>query len=174
MTAIVIVVMGVAGAGKSTVARGLADALGWDFAEGDYLHSAESVAKMAAGTPLTDADRWPWLEQVARWIDAEIDAGRNGVITCSALKRSYRDILRRPQVRFVYVSVPRAELERRVARRPEHYMPASLLDSQLAALEPPAEDEGAIVIETAGDPARAVELIRERLSEDDPAPGSSA
>lgn len=163
MTAAVVVVMGVAGAGKSTVARGLADSLGWDFAEGDELHSEQSVAKMAAGQPLTDADRWPWLEQVAHWIDAEIEAGRNGVITCSALKRSYRDILRRPQVRFVYLAVPRAELERRVAQRPEHYMPASLLDSQLAALEPPAADEGPIVIEAAGDPGRSVELIRERL-----------
>src|SRR5215469_1721388 len=99
MPAIVVVVMGVAGAGKSTVAHRLADALGWDFAEGDYLHSAESVAKMAAGQPLTDADRKPWLEQVAQWIDAEIESGRSGVITCSALKRAYRDILRRPQVR---------------------------------------------------------------------------
>jgi|SRR5579863_568859 len=165
MAASVVVVMGVAGAGKSTVGRALADALGWDFAEGDYLHTAESVAKMAAGQPLTDADRWPWLEQVAYWIDAEIEAGRSGVITCSALKRSYRDILRRPQVRFVYVSVPRAELERRVAQRPDHYMPASLLDSQLATLEPPTDDEGAIVVETAGDPASAVEQIRKRLSE---------
>src|SRR5579871_2596663 len=98
MAATVVVVMGVAGAGKSTVARRLADALGSDFAEGDELHPAESVAKMAAGEPLTDADRRPWLEQVGSWIDAEIKAGRSGVITCSALKRSYRDLLRRPQV----------------------------------------------------------------------------
>jgi gluconokinase len=165
MTPTVVVMMGVAGAGKSTVARRLAEALDWDFAEGDYLHSDTSVAKMAAGQPLTDADRWPWLEQVAHWIDAEIAAERNGVITCSALKRAYRDILRRPEVVFAYLSVPSAELERRVARRPDHYMPASLLDSQLAALEPPTEDEAAIVVDTTGgDPAGAVELIRKRLS----------
>ena len=108
----VVVMMGVSGAGKSTIARRLASVLGWDFAEGDELHSAANVAKMAAGQPLTDADRRPWLEQVAHWIDTEIKAGRSGVVTCSALKRAYRDMLRRPQVLFVYLSVPRADLER--------------------------------------------------------------
>src|SRR5580693_3470155 len=109
-----VVVMGVSGAGKSTIARRLADELGWDFAEGDDLHPLANVAKMAAGHPLTDADREPWLDAVASWIDGEIETGRHGVITCSALKRSYRDRLRRPQVLFVYLSVPRTELERRL------------------------------------------------------------
>ncbi len=173
MAASVVVMMGVSGAGKSTVARRLADALGWDFAEGDQLHPATNVAKMAAGQPLTDADRRPWLRQVAHWIDAEIEADRSGVISCSALKRAYRDVLRRPQVLFVYLSVPRAELERRLTSRPRHYMPATLLASQLAALEPPAADEAAIVVDATGGPARTVALIRTSLSEAGAARGSS-
>jgi carbohydrate kinase (thermoresistant glucokinase family) len=172
MTASVVVMMGVSGAGKTTVARRLADELGWDFAEGDDLHPAANVAKMAAGHPLSDADRRPWLEQVARWIDGELDSGRSGVITCSALKRGYRDMLRRPEVLFVYLSAPRAELQRRLTQRAGHFMPASLLESQLAALEPPAEDEAAIVV-AARNPRYAVELIRKRLSEAGPARESS-
>ena len=160
-----VVVMGVSGAGKSTIARRLADQLGWDFAEGDDLHPAANVAKMAAGHPLTDADRVPWLEAVASWIDGEIEAGRHGVITCSALKRSYRDRLRRPQVLFVYLSVPRTELERRLENRTGHYMPAGLLDSQLETLEPPAQDEAALTIAADDDPAHNVELIAARLTE---------
>jgi gluconokinase len=160
-----VVVMGVSGAGKSTIARRLADQLGWDFAEGDDLHPAANVAKMAAGHPLTDADRVPWLEAVASWIDGEIEAGRHGVITCSALKRSYRDRLRRPQVLFVYLSVRRTELERRLKNRTGHYMPAGLLDSQLETLEPPAQDEAALTIAADDDPAHNVLLIAARLTE---------
>ena len=166
--------MGVSGAGKSTVARLLASVLGWDFAEGDDLHPPANVAKMAAGRPLTDADRKPWLEQVARWIDEEIAAGRCGVITCSALKRAYRDALRRPEVLFVHLSVPRNELQQRLAGRPGHFMPASLLDSQLEALEPPAAGEQAVAIEATGDPQQAVDSIRRRLSEAGRSRGSSA
>jgi gluconokinase len=164
MSVSAVVVVGVSGAGKSTIARGLAERLGWDLAEGDDLHPAANVAKMAAGQPLTDADREPWLAAVAGWIDGEIEAGRNGVITCSALKRSYRNRLRRPQVLFVYLSVPRAELERRLQSRTGHYMPASLLASQLEALEPPGEDEAALTIAASDDPARNVELITARLA----------
>ena len=146
----VIVVMGVSGCGKSTVASRLADHLGWDMAEGDEMHSAANVAKMAAGEPLTDADRWPWLTKVAAWIDAQTDAGGSGVITCSALKRSYRDRLRRDNVLFVYLRVPREILAARLGARAGHYMPASLLDSQLAALEEPGHDERAITIDAGG------------------------
>ncbi len=160
-----VVVMGVSGAGKSTVARCLAEQLDWDFAEGDDLHPAANVAKMSAGLPLTDADREPWLQQIAGWIDREVAAGRHGVITCSALKRAYRDVLRRPQVLFVYLSVPRAELQRRMANRHGHFMPASLLDSQLDALQAPGEDEAALTLAAGEDPARAVALIRARLAE---------
>ncbi|HET9093698.1 MAG TPA: gluconokinase [Solirubrobacteraceae bacterium] len=159
----VVVMMGVSGAGKSTVARGLAERLGWDFAEGDELHSPENIAKMARGLPLTDADRAPWLERVARWIDAEIASRRHGVITCSALKRAYRDVLRRPGVLFVHLSVPRAELEQRVSGRPGHFMPSSLLESQLEALEPPAVDEAAISVEATGDPGHTIELIAAQI-----------
>jgi gluconokinase len=160
-----VVVMGVSGAGKTTIGRGLAERLGWDFAEGDDLHPAANVAKMAAGEPLTDCDRLPWLAQIARWIDREIENGRHGVITCSALKRAYRDRLRRPEVLFVYLSLPRSELERRMATRRGHFMPASLLDSQLAALEPPDTDESALRVEAGNDPARSIDLISARLTE---------
>lgn len=158
-----LVVMGVSGAGKSTIGRRLADELGWDFEEGDGLHPAVNVAKMAAGEPLTDEDRMPWLARVREWIDAEIADGRHGVITCSALKRAYRDLLRRPEVLFVYLEVPRAELARRLESRRDHYMPASLLDSQLEALEPPAQDEAALTVAAADAAARAVGLIKARL-----------
>ncbi|MDE3131312.1 MAG: gluconokinase [Acidobacteriota bacterium] len=151
--------MGVSGAGKTTVGRRLSEELRWDFEEGDELHPAANVAKMAAGQPLTDADRWPWLARLASWIDAEIAAGRHGVITCSALKRAYRDRLRRPQVLFVHLVLARAELERRLAGRSGHFMPAQLLASQLDALEPPAADEAALTIAADRDPARAVAAI---------------
>jgi gluconokinase len=165
MTVSAVVVMGVSGAGKTTIARGLAERLGWDFAEGDDLHPAANVAKMAAGEPLTDADRLPWLAQIAGWIDREIENGRHGVITCSALKRTYRDRLRRPEVLFVYLALPRSELERRMATRRGHFMPASLLDSQMAALEPPEADESALRVEAGNDPASSVDLISARLTE---------
>ena len=110
---------------------------------------------------------------MAHWIDAEIEADRSGVISCSALKRAYRDVLRRPQVLFVYLSVPQAVLEQRLTSRPRHYMPATLLASQLAALEPPAADEAAIVVDATGGPARTVALIRTSLSEAGAARGSS-
>ena len=161
----VLVVMGVSGAGKSTVARRLAEQLRWDFAEGDELHPAANVAKMAAGQPLTDADRHPWLLLVASWIDSQLEARRSGVITCSALKRGYRDVLRRTEVVFVYLEVSRAELARRVQARAGHFMPASLLDSQLDALEPPGGDERALRIDADGNPSRTVELIMRGLAE---------
>ena len=102
----VIVVMGVSGSGKTTVARGIATAMGWDFAEGDEFHSEANVAKMAGGQPLTDEDRWPWLRSIGAWMDGHIRASTSAVITCSALRRVYRDLLRegRPQVRFCHVS----------------------------------------------------------------------
>jgi carbohydrate kinase (thermoresistant glucokinase family) len=164
MAVAAIVVMGVSGAGKSTVAGLLAGQLGWDLAEGDELHPPANVAKMAAGMPLTDADRAPWLARVASWIDDELAAGRHGVITCSALKRAYRELLARPAVLFVYLAVPRAELERRLTSRHGHFMPRGLLDSQLEALQPPAEDELALTVDGSSDPARVVELIRAELS----------
>lgn len=157
--------MGVSGAGKSTIARLLAARLGCDFEEGDELHPEANVAKMASGQPLSDEDRKPWLQAVARWIDGQIAAGRTGVITCSALKRSYRDALRRPEVTFVYLEVPRDVLQRRLVMRHGHFMPLSLLDSQLAALEPPAADEAALTIEATAQPEQVADQIAQRISD---------
>ncbi len=137
----VFVVMGVSGSGKSTVAAALAEHLGCDFAEGDALHPPENVAKMAAGEPLTDADRWPWLDTVAAWLNARVAAGQSGVVSCSALKRIYRDRLRGDRVVFVYLRGDRATIAARLADRTDHFMPAALLDSQFATLESPSADE---------------------------------
>ena len=138
-----LVVMGVSGSGKSTVASGIAEALGLGFIDGDGLHSPESVALMQAGTPLTDADRWPWLGRIAaRLSDAEQwPAGL--VIACSALRRAYRDRIREgaPGVGFVFLDGPAELIRERMAGRSGHYMPESLLASQLATLEPPGADE---------------------------------
>lgn len=143
MSTVTLVVMGVSGSGKTTVAKGVAAQLGWVFAEGDDFHPAANVAKMRAGTPLTDSDRRPWLQSLADWISAREAAGVDAVLTCSALKRAYRDVLRagHPSVRFAYVAVDASTLRVRLAARKGHYMPASLLDSQLATLQPLAADE---------------------------------
>jgi gluconokinase len=144
----IVIVMGVAGSGKTSVGRHLAMVLGWTFAEGDDFHPPANVSKMAGGTPLTDADRWPWLDAIGRWIVAETAENRSAVVTCSALKRRYRDRLRLawPGLRLVYLRVDREELRRRLAARLEHFFPASLLDSQLEDLEPPQADEKPIVV----------------------------
>lgn len=149
MTALV-VVMGVSGAGKSTVGLALADLLAVRFVDADSLHPAANVAKMAAGTPLTDADRWPWLDLVGQALADAADTGL--VVACSALKRSYRDAIRAaaPGVRFVHLVVPRGVLGDRVANRPGHFMPATLVDSQLETLEPLAADEAGVVVDSDG------------------------
>lgn len=159
----VLVVMGVSGSGKSTVAGVLAGRLGWDIAEGDDMHPAANVAKMAAGHPLDDADRWPWLEKVADWIRRHTAAGEPGIVTCSALKRSYRDLLRGEHVVFVYLAGPPAQIAHRIAARHGHYMPPALLDSQLRTLEPPGADENAITVNVSGTPSQEADEIIERL-----------
>src|SRR5919112_431015 len=138
-----LVVMGGWGAGESTVAAGLVERLGWEFAEGDEFHPAANVEKMRSGTPLDDDDRWPWLRTLAAWIGEHEQAGTSVVVTCSALKRSYRDLLREghPSVWFAHVTADAALLQERLTSRTGHYMPASLLDSQLATLEPLHDDE---------------------------------
>jgi gluconokinase len=159
---VVLVVMGVSGSGKSTIAAPLAKALGWDFKEGDELHPPANIEKMKSGHPLTDADRWPWLAAVRAWIDAEVAAGRSGVITCSALKRAYRDRLRdgQPAIRFVYLKGDEALIRGRVERRTGHFMPPELLHSQVDTLEPPTPDEHPIVVDI-GQPVEAqVQEIR--------------
>ena len=140
---IALVVMGVSGSGKSTVAAGIAEALGLGFIDGDGLHSPESVALMQAGTPLTDADRWPWLEGIAARLADEAQWPDGLVIACSALRRAYRDRIRAgaPGVRFVFLDGPAELIRARMSGRRGHYMPESLLASQLATLEPPGADE---------------------------------
>jgi gluconokinase len=144
----VLVVMGVSGSGKTTVAALLAGRLYWDFEDADDLHPAANIAKMHAGIPLTDEDRWPWLRAVASWIDASRAAGRHGIVACSALKRSYRDIIigNRPDVQLVYLKGDRQLIAARLACRHGHFMPAGLLKSQFEALEEPTADEHPIVM----------------------------
>ncbi len=169
---VVLVVMGVTGTGKTTVAEILAAMLGWDLEEGDDLHPEANVAKMRAGEPLTDEDRWPWLDRVAAWIQVHTLSGTPGIITCSALKRSYRDRLRGPGVVFVHLDGSREELQARLDRRQDHFMPASLLDSQLQSLEPLEPDERGVVIPLGGRPRDEVRRVldRLRLSPLDPPP----
>jgi ribose 5-phosphate isomerase A len=159
----ILVLMGVSGAGKSTVARELAGRLGWSFEEGDALHPAANVAKMHAGVPLTDADRQSWLERVAAWIDGQRAKKQPGIITCSALKRSYRRIVigARPEVRLVYLRGSRDLIAQRLAGRAGHFMPASLLQSQIDTLEEPQPDEDPLTVDV-GAPAGQVadEIIR--------------
>jgi carbohydrate kinase (thermoresistant glucokinase family) len=164
----VIVVMGVSGCGKSTIASMLAHRLNWTFEEGDWFHPPSNVEKMHAGVPLTDEDRWPWLYGIAAWIDATRRVGNHGTVACSALKRAYRDILvgERTDVRIVYLKGTRDLIARRLAARDGHFMPASLLDSQFATLEEPGPDEHAIVFSIVAHPRRIVEQIVKRLGKD--------
>jgi gluconokinase len=150
-----VVVMGVAGCGKSTVGQMLARRLGWPFAEADDFHSEANVAKMAASTPLTDEDRGPWLESIRKWID---DTASDSVVTCSALRRSYRDILRGAQanVRFLHLNGTQEAIAARMAARADHFMPTSLLVSQVATLEPLQSDENGVVLEIGGRPEEIV------------------
>lgn len=157
----VLVIMGVSGSGKSTIAGILAGQLGWDLEEGDDLHPPANVAKMAAGQPLTDDDRWPWLAKVSAWITDHTTAGIPGIITCSALKRIYRDRMRGPGVVFVHLAGTTDQIGQRLAARSDHFMPPSLLDSQMSTLEPPGDDENTLVVDVGRRPAEvAAEIIR--------------
>ncbi len=153
--------MGVSGSGKTTVGAMLAGTLNWTYAEADDFHPAANVAKMRAGIPLDDTDRWPWLRAIAAWIDVQAAAGKPAVVTCSGLRRRYRDVLRsgRPQVRLVYLDADREVIARRLAARHGHFFPASLLDSQFAELEPPEPGEHALTVSAGGTPERAVSEI---------------
>jgi gluconokinase len=157
----VLVVMGVSGSGKSTVAKPLAERLGWPFQEGDDLHPAANVAKMKAGIPLDDADRAPWLGAIADWIAERLRAESGGVVTCSALRRAYRDRLRRAGegVTFIYLDGSKAVIAERLAQRHGHFMPPALLDSQFATLEEPTPDEHAIVVDIVQPADRQVDEI---------------
>jgi carbohydrate kinase (thermoresistant glucokinase family) len=168
-----LVVMGVSGSGKSTVGKELAQRLHWPYDDGDAFHSPENVAKMAAGIPLTDADRWPWLERVERSMAETLHAGSSCVVACSALRKSYRDLLRGAAgadpgaaVRFVFLDVDRDLLRQRLIARHGHFMHADMLASQLATLEPPTAAEGSITIPITAniEPAETVDKIIDALS----------
>jgi len=162
---VILIVMGVSGSGKSTIAALLAARLHWTYEDGDWFHPPQNVAKMHAGTPLTDDDRWPWLAAIAAWIDEARTAGNHAVIACSALKRSYRDILigNRSNVRLVFLKGAPELIAGRMALRHGHFMPGSLLDSQFAALEEPGADEHPIVVSIEGHPRSVVEAIVAQL-----------
>jgi gluconokinase len=159
----VIVLMGVSGTGKTEVGTRLALALGGEFVEGDDYHPPANIEKMRSGVPLDDADRQPWLETLSREIGTWLDAGRTVVLACSALKQRYRDILKagRPGVRFVHLEGDKVLIRSRLAQRRGHYMPASLLDSQFASLEEPAD---AITVSVQGTPAKIVAEIMKELA----------
>jgi carbohydrate kinase (thermoresistant glucokinase family) len=159
----VLVVTGVSGVGKSTVAAEAAARLGWAYQEGDDLHPPANIAKMSAGVPLSDADRSPWLAAVAAWIDGRRTAGASGIITCSALKRAYREalVVGRPDVRLVHLRGGKSLVAARLAARSGHFMPAGLLQSQFEALEEPTLDERAIVADAAATVEHIVtEIVR--------------
>ena len=156
-----LVIMGVSGSGKTTVAALLAGRLGWEFGDADDWHPPANVQKMHGGTPLDDADRWPWLASIAAWIDATRATGRHGVLACSALKRAYRDVLigQRPDVRVIYLKGAEPLIHDRQAARTNHYMPASLVHSQFTALQEPGPEERPITVDVTPPPHEVVEAI---------------
>jgi gluconokinase len=159
----ILLVAGVSGSGKTTVGALLAERLNWRFADGDTFHSAANIAKMHAGIPLTDEDRQPWLLAITAWMDEHIAAGESAVVTCSALKRAYREELldRRPETRMIFLSVDRAEADRRMTARTGHFFPERLLRSQFDALEPPQPGEPGVTVVASGEetPADTVAAI---------------
>jgi len=157
--------MGVSSSGKSTIAKALAERLGWRFADGDDFHPPANVAKMSAGQPLTDDDRRPWLQAIADEIDRVTSDGHRLVVACSALKRAYRDVLvhGRGDVRIVYLDGSRALIARRMAARKNHFMPPALLDSQFKTLEPPGPDERPISVSIDGGVDDIVDAVIRQL-----------
>ena len=144
-----LIVMGVSGSGKSTIAELLGKRLGWRFEDGDGFHPASNVEKMRAGHPLTDEDRWPWLQAIADEVDRICESGSHVVIACSALKRAYRDVLihGRKDIGLVFLDGRQSLIAERMARRKNHFMPPALLQSQFATLEPPAGDEHPVIVD---------------------------
>lgn len=165
-----IVVMGVSGSGKSTVMHALATRLGWPAAEGDNFHPRANIEKMRGGRPLSDRDRWRWLDAIAGWIGEQEAAGTNAIVTCSALKRAYRDRLREghSSVWFAHLAVPTQVIAERLELRAYHFMPPSLLISQLVTLEPLGADEPGSAVPAIGTPGQIVDGLLARLSADRP------
>ncbi len=160
-----LVIMGVTGSGKTTLAQVLARRLGWLYIEADDAHTRENVEKMRAGLPLTDADRWPWLEALRDELTAQARAGRSSILTCSALKDTYRDVLRGAEgrVRFVFLTAPPAVLRERMSHREGHFMSPALLDSQLEALQPPGDDEDGVTVTVDVPPERVADRTLQAL-----------
>ena len=161
----VLVLMGVSGCGKTTTGALLAGRLGWSFRDADSFHPPQNIEKMSRGTPLTDEDRAPWLSAIAAWIDGRLAAGERGIVSCSALKRAYRDAILggRPGVQLVFLKGDKALVATRMAARLDHFMPPALLDSQFATLEEPAPDENPLVVPVSPQPGEVVEFILREL-----------
>ncbi len=164
----VIVLMGVAGSGKSTIGAALADEFGWPYRDADSFHPQANIAKMSRGEALTDDDRWPWLDAIAAWIDACRNANTCAIVSCSALKRIYRDRLLagRADVRLVYLEGDRRVIGARMAARQGHFMPTTLLDSQFRTLEEPTPDEWPIIVPIEATPRRIAEAILAALAQE--------
>ena len=162
----ILVVMGVSGSGKSTVAALIAEKLGWIFVDGDSFHTPEHVAKMRAGHALDDEDRAPWLARIAVWIRHRLEAGESGVVVCSALRRAYRDVLTggNPRVRVVFLDGNQALIAERLVARQGHFMSPRLLDSQFATLEPPGPDEHPITVGITEPPERIADRVVAQLA----------
>jgi gluconokinase len=158
----IVVIAGVSGTGKTTVGKLLAHRLGWRFADADELHPAANIAKMAAGQPLNDTDRDPWLEAIGEWIDDRCRDGEPGIVTCSALKRRYRDRIRagRPQVRIVYLTGDPQVIAQRMSSRGDHFMKPTMLASQLSAVEEPGPDESVLTVSVNAE----AETVAERIA----------
>ncbi len=161
-----IVVSGVSGVGKSTIGQALASRLGRSFADADDFHTPEAISKMSAGIPLTSSDREPWLRAVRAWMDRQAGEGKSTVVACSALKKSYRELLRGAEndAMFVFLSGPKEKIEQRLVARREHFMPASLLTSQLQTLEPLEDQEAGLIADAFLPVDRIVDLVGEYLS----------
>lgn len=162
-----VIVMGVSGTGKSTIGKAVSEALRWPFAEGDDFHPERNVEKMARGFPLTDEDRWPWLRLVADWVAEQDRAGRSSVLTCSALRRPYRELLREGArgVYFVHLVGEKSLLLERMETREDHFMPPELLESQLDTLEPLEADERGVLVDVANPPGRIGRMVVAQLDQ---------
>lgn len=162
---VIVLMVGVSGSGKSTIGTMLADRLDWPYAEGDDFHSARHKAEMAAGRPLTDQDRWPWLDSIAQWIDMRIDQGSSAVVSCSAIKRSYRRRLceGRPEVRLAYLYGSHDLITARLSARRGHFFTEELLASQFRDFEEPTQDEHPYVVSIEGTRQQAVDAALEAL-----------
>jgi carbohydrate kinase (thermoresistant glucokinase family) len=161
----VLIIMGVSGCGKTTIAELLSRELGWEYRDGDEFHPKSNVEKMHSGTPLTDEDRWPWLKAIAAWIDQRRQAGEHAIVTCSALKRSYREILAgaRTDVGLIYLKGDEELIAQRLSKRHHHFMPKALLHSQFQALQEPGPDEHPITVSIEPAPEEIAAAILEKL-----------